>query len=93
MTPTDPPKTKISGALGAMHLPAEYGEQDQPQPPVRLEASGDSRSVGLVDIDLRKPSITRETATKSRRPNWIALIRAHAAELPGENHIRPANGS
>lgn len=61
MTLTDLPKTTISGALGAMHLLAEFGEQDQSQRRVRLEARGDSRSVVLVDLDLRKPGITRET--------------------------------
>lgn len=91
MTPTDLPKTTTHGALGAMHLLAEYGDDNNPLRGVRLEASGDSRSVILIDTDRRKSGVQRETRHEITPAELIALIRAHGAELPGENHVRPAD--
>ena len=93
MTPTDPPKTTANGALGAMHLLAEYGDGNNQLRQVRLEASGDSRSVILVDTDRRKPGVQRETRHEITPAELIALIRARGAELPGENYVRPADVS
>lgn len=91
MTPTDLPKTTTNGALGAMHLLAEYDGQNNQLRQVRLEASGDSRSVILIDTDRRKPGVQRETRHEITPAELIALIRTHGAELPGESHVRPAN--
>ncbi|MFM0327752.1 hypothetical protein [Caballeronia glebae] len=88
MTPTDLPKTTTNGALGAMHLLAEYDAQENQLRRVRLEASSDSRSVILVDTDLRRPGVQRETRHEITPAELIALIRARGAELPGENHAR-----
>lgn len=84
---------KWTGAFGAMHLFAEYGEEDQLLRSVRLETADDTRGVILVDRDLRKPGVQRETRYEITAAELIALIRAHGAELPGENHVRPGNAS
>jgi len=60
---------------------------------VRLEASDDGKSVVLVDLDERKVGIQREHRFEVTIGDLIALIRAHGAELAGENHVRTANAS
>ncbi|SAL67420.1 hypothetical protein [Caballeronia humi] len=52
---------KWTGAFGAMHLFAEYGEEEQLLRSMRLETADDTRCVVLVDRDLREPGIHRET--------------------------------
>jgi hypothetical protein len=93
MTPTSLPKTTITGALGAMHLLAEYDDQDNLLRNVRLEAAFDSRGVILIDRDLRRDGTQRETRHEITPAELIAVIRAHGAELPGENHVRAASAS
>lgn len=44
----------------------------------------------LVEIDERKVGIHREYRFEITTGELIALIRAHGAELPGENHFRNA---
>ena len=53
---------------------------------VRLEAAVDGRSLLLIDVDTRKPGIQREVRYEITPAELIAVIRAHGAELPGENH-------
>ncbi|OTP74133.1 hypothetical protein [Caballeronia sordidicola] len=89
--PLTKPPEKWTGAFGAMHLLAEYGEEEKLLRSVRLEAATDTRCVVLMDRDLRKPGIQREIRYEITPAELIALIRAHGAELPGENHVRPAD--
>jgi hypothetical protein len=46
-TPTNLPKTVTTGALGAMHLLAEYDDQGNLLRSVRLEAAADSRAASF----------------------------------------------
>ncbi|WGS55265.1 hypothetical protein LFL96_35670 (plasmid) [Paraburkholderia sp. D15] len=82
------PPSKTTGAFGAMHLLAEYGEAESLLRSVRLEAATDTRGVVLIDRDLRKPGVQRETRHEITPAELIALIRSHCTELPGENHVR-----
>lgn len=82
--PVSTPRHLSSGAL---HLLAEYGSDDVPLRRVRLEAAADGRTVLLIDTDLRRPGILRETRHEITSAELIALLRAHGAELPGENHV------
>ena len=91
MTPTRLAKTVTTGALGALHLLAEYDDQDTVLRSVRLEATDDSRSVALIDRDMRKPGTQREVRYEITPAELIAVIRAHGAELPGENHVGPSH--
>jgi hypothetical protein len=52
---------------------------------VRLEAAPDGKSLLLVDVDQRKLGIQREVRYEITPAELIAAIRAHGAELPGEN--------
>jgi hypothetical protein len=88
MSSTPLPKPTITGALGAMHLLAEYDERDTLLRQVRLDAAPDSRGVILIDRDLRRHGTQRETRHEITPAELIAMIRAHGAELPGENHVR-----
>ena len=54
---------------------------------VRLEASTDGRSLILIDVDLRKSGLHREVRHEITPAELIAAIRAHGAELPGENFL------
>ena len=56
---------------------------------LRLEVSDDGKSVILVDLDERKVGIQRECRFEITTGELIALIRAHGAELPGENPVGP----
>ena len=53
---------------------------------LRLEATGDGKSVLLIEIDERKPGIHREVRYEITPAELIAAIRSHGAEPPGENH-------
>ncbi len=91
MTPTSLPKTVTTGSVGAVPLLAEYDDQDTLLRSVRLEATDDSRSVTLIDRDMRKPGTLREVRYEITPAELIAVIRAHGAELPGENHVNPTH--
>ncbi|VVD31175.1 hypothetical protein [Paraburkholderia dioscoreae] len=60
---------------------------------VHLQASGDGKSVLLVEIDERKVGLRREYRFEITTGELIALIRAQGAELPGENHVRTVEAS
>ncbi|SAK88850.1 ATPase [Caballeronia pedi] len=77
-----------TGAFGAMHLLAEYDDEKKLLRSVRVEASTDTRGVIMIDRDLRKLGIQRETRHEINPSELIALIRTHGAELPGENQVR-----
>ena len=53
---------------------------------MRLEATPDGKSLLLIDVDSRKPGMHREVRYEITPAELIAAIRAHGAELPGENH-------
>jgi Mrp family chromosome partitioning ATPase len=56
----------------------------------RLEAASDGKSLLLIDIDVRKPGLHREVRYEITPAELIAAIRAHGAELPGENRVDAA---
>ncbi|WP_184048770.1 hypothetical protein [Paraburkholderia sp. MM5384-R2] len=85
---------RIKGASGTMGLLTQH-ETDTGRlcRSLRMEASDDGKSVVLVEFDERKVGIQREYRFELTTGELIALIRAHGAELPGENHVRTANAS
>ena len=84
----------VRGANGKMGLLTQHeAETDRLCRSLRLEASDDGKSVILVEVDERKVGIQREYRFEVTTGELIALIRAHGAELPGENHVRPADAS
>jgi hypothetical protein len=84
----------VRGANGKMGLLTQYeAERDRLCRSLSLEASDDGKSVILVEVDERKVGIQREYRFEVTTGELIALIRAHGAELPGENHVRPADAS
>jgi hypothetical protein len=48
----------------------------------------DGKAVLLIEIDERKAGIHREVRYEITPSELIAAIRAHGAELPGEQHNR-----
>jgi hypothetical protein len=82
----------VKGANGEMGLLAQHEtETGRPCRALRLVASEDGKSVLLVETDERKAGIQRETRFEITTGELIALVRAHGAELPGENHVRTAD--
>jgi Mrp family chromosome partitioning ATPase len=80
-----------NGAHGALHLLTDSDALTASvRRTVRLEAAADGRSLLLVDIDSRRPGIHREVRYEITPAELIAAIRAHGAELPGENHADAA---
>jgi len=78
-----------SAATGAMTLLTEYDEASgQEVRSLRLEPAADGKAVLLIEIDERKPGIHREVRYEITPAELIAAIRAHGAELPGEQHTR-----
>ncbi|GAB5094729.1 hypothetical protein P9250_11370 [Caballeronia sp. LP006] len=78
-----------SAATGAMTLLTEYDESSgQEVRSLRLEPASDGKAVLLIEIDERKPGIHREVRYEITPAELIAAIRAHGAELPGEQHSR-----
>jgi len=57
---------------------------------LRLSASYDGKSVRLIEADERKVGIQHVNRFEITTGELIALIRAHGAELPGENHVSAA---
>jgi hypothetical protein len=77
----------MSGAQGSMTLLIEVDEATgQELRLVRLEATGDGKAVLLVDINEKKPGIHRDIRYEITAAELIAAVRAHGAELPGEQH-------
>jgi hypothetical protein len=58
---------------------------------LRLVASEDGKSALLVETDERKVGIQRDYRFEITTGELIALIRAHGAELSGENHVNPVH--
>jgi hypothetical protein len=83
---------KDTGAAGEMVLLTQY---DTPTGrlcrSLRLGASEDGKSLRLIETDERKVGIQREYRFEITTGELIALIRAHGAELPGENHVNPVH--
>jgi hypothetical protein len=74
---------------GAMTLLTETDEASGREVrSLRLEAAEDGKSVLLIEIDARKPGIHREIRYEITAAELIAAIRAHGAELSGEQHAR-----
>ncbi|HEX7911979.1 MAG TPA: hypothetical protein VF534_28340 [Paraburkholderia sp.] len=82
----------VMGASGTMGLLTQH-ETDTGRlcRSLSLEASDDGKTVVLVEVDERKVGIQREYRFETSTGELIALIRAHGAELPGENHVRIAD--
>jgi hypothetical protein len=77
----------MSGAQGSMTLLSEQDEAaGENIRVVRLEASADGKAVLLIDINEKKPGIHRDMRYEITAAELIAAIRAHGAELPGEQH-------
>ncbi|SIT49230.1 conserved hypothetical protein [Paraburkholderia ribeironis] len=84
----------VKGAVGEMDLLTQHeAETGRLCRTLRLEASDDGKSVVLIEVDERKVGIQREYRFEVTTGDLIALIRAHGAELPGENHVRTADAS
>jgi len=79
---------EVNGAAGEMALLAQHDPESQRLVrSVSLSASADGKSVVLSEIDARKVGIQREHRYEITTGELIALVRAHGAELPGENHV------
>lgn len=79
------------GAVGEMELLTQYeADTDRLSRALRLVASEDGKSVVLIERDERKVGIQREYRFELTTGELIAFIRAHGAELPGENHADAA---
>jgi hypothetical protein len=77
----------MSGAQGSMTLLTEQDEANNENVRVvRLEATADGKAVLLIDINEKKPGIHRDMRYEITAAELIAAIRAHGAELPGEQH-------
>jgi Mrp family chromosome partitioning ATPase len=75
-----------NGAHGAVHLLTDCDALTASvRRTVRLEATPDGKSVGLIDVDQRKPGIQREMRYEITPAELIAAIRAHGAEPPEES--------
>jgi hypothetical protein len=78
-----------STATGSMTLLTERDEASgQEVRTLRLEPAADGKAVLLIEIDERKAGIHREVRHEITSAELIAAIRAHGAELPGEQHNR-----
>ena len=76
-------------ATGSMTLLTERDEATgQEVRTLRLEPAPDGKAVLLIEIDERKAGIHREVRYEITPAELIAAIRAHGAELPGEQHNR-----
>ena len=84
----------VKGAVGGMDLLAQHETATgRLCRALRLVASEDGKSVLLVETDERKVGFQREYRFEITTGELIALVRAHGAELPGENHVRSAEAS
>jgi hypothetical protein len=80
---------RITRSSGAMALLTEIDEPSGREVrSLKLEAAEDGKSILLIEIDERKPGIHREVRYEITAAELIAAIRAHGAELSGEQHAR-----
>jgi hypothetical protein len=78
---------RITGSSGSMALLTEYDDATARElRTLRLESTEDGKGILLVEVDERKPGIHREVRYEITPAELIAAIRAHGAELPGEQH-------
>ncbi|WP_153102345.1 hypothetical protein [Paraburkholderia hayleyella] len=79
-----------TGASGSMALLTEHDDTSALLlRSLRLEATSDGKGILLIEIDECKPGIHREIRHEITPAELIAAIRAHGAELPGEQHNGP----
>jgi len=79
-----------TGAIGEMYLLTEHeANTERLSRTLRLNASADGKSVIMIELDERKAGLQREYRIEITTGELIALIRAHGAELPGENPVGP----
>lgn len=79
----------VKGASGEMSLLTQHeSETGRLCRSLQLSASEDGKSVLLIETDKRKAGTQREYRFEITTGELIALVRAHGAELPGENHVR-----
>jgi len=77
-----------TGAAGEMSLLTHHDvETGRLCRSLTLRASMDGKSVVLMELDERKVGIQREYRYEITTGELIALIRAHGAELLGENAL------
>jgi hypothetical protein len=80
---------RTTGSSGAMTLLTEFDDANTREVrSLRLQATANGKGILLIDIDERKPGVHREVRYEITPAELIAAIRAHGAELPGENHGR-----
>ncbi|MGN6651832.1 hypothetical protein [Trinickia sp.] len=80
---------RTTGSSGAMTLLTEIHDTGgHVVRTLRLEATDDGKSIHLIEVDERKPGIHREVRYEITPAELVAAIRAHGAELPGEQHGR-----
>jgi hypothetical protein len=80
---------RTTGSSGAMTLLTEYDDATARElRSLRLESTEDGKGILLIEVDERKPGIHREVRYEITPAELIAAIRAHGAELPGEQHNR-----
>lgn len=78
---------RTTGSSGSMALLTEYDDATARElRSLRLESTEDGKGILLVEVDERKPGIHREVRYEITPAELIAAIRAHGAELPGEQH-------
>ncbi|MGF6469090.1 hypothetical protein QFZ89_004313 [Paraburkholderia youngii] len=78
---------RITGSSGSMALLTEYDDATARElRSLRLESTEDGKGILLIEVDERKPGIHREVRYEITPAELIAAIRAHGAELPGEQH-------
>lgn len=84
----------VKGASGEMSLLTQHdAESGRLCRSLQLSASEDGKSVLLIETDERKVGTQREYRFEITTGELIALVRAHGAELPGENHVRGAESN
>ncbi|MEA3119417.1 MAG: hypothetical protein QOI13_2687 [Paraburkholderia sp.] len=80
---------RTTRSFGAMTLLTEIDETSGREVrSLRLETAEDGKSILLIETDERKPGIHREVRYEITPAELIAAIRAHGAELSGEQHTR-----
>lgn len=81
----------ITGAVGEMGLLSQYeAASGRLCRRLQLRASGDGKSVWLIDRDERKSGSPRALRFEITTGELIALIRAHGIEIPGDTLGLPA---
>jgi hypothetical protein len=78
---------RTTGSSGSMALLTEFDDATARElRSLRLESTEDGKGILLIEVDERKPGIHREVRYEITPAELIAAIRAHGAELPGEQH-------